>query len=181
MKLNLENALRYLTSKHRVRSTLVLRRDTGVIIHAEGAVAVEPPPDSSVTSGVTGTGAGSRLSSDDKTRDQNPSEGQGQNGDQHKMVVVAPLTSAQQLATRVLRFVAEAEELAGVLGEKEGRGSKGEWDDGSEVSEEGRPRREPVGLLRMRTGRNEIIIVPGETSQSSNSTMAPFNFLEAKT
>ena len=162
-----------------MRSTLVLRRDTGVIIHAEGAVAAEPPPESSVTSGVTGTGT--KSSSDDKTWDQNPAEGQGQNGDQHKMVVVAPLTSVQQLATRVLRFVAEAEELAGVLGEKEGRGSKGEWDDGSEVSEEGRPRREPVGLLRMRTGRNEIIIVPGETSQSSNSTMAPFNFLEAKT
>ena len=164
-----------------MRSTLVLRRDTGVIIHAEGAVAAEPPPESSVTSGVTGTGTGSKSSSDDKTWDQNPAEGQGQNGDQHKMVVVAPLTSVQQLATRVLRFVAEAEELAGVLGEKEGRGSRGEWDDGSEMSEEGRPRRERVGLLRMRTGRYEINIVPGKSSQSRNSTMAPLNFLEAKT
>jgi hypothetical protein len=115
-----------------VQSTLVLRRDTGVIIHAEGAISASEPQEPSAGSTLD---TPARQWTADKGGDAEP-QPVGSDGQ-------AGPTKAQQLATMALRFTAVAGDLAGTLQR-----------EGDEL--------EKVGLLRMRTGRHEVIVVPGE-------------------
>ena len=115
-----------------MQSTLILRRDTGVIIHAEGAISASEPA----------TRSSEPLSTDGQTR-QGQVEGAA-NAEAWTDGQAGP-TKAQQLATMALRFTAAAGDLALTL-QREG------------------DENEKVGLLRMRTGKHEVIVVPGKWS-----------------
>ncbi|KAI9822933.1 MAG: hypothetical protein M1832_002958 [Thelocarpon impressellum] len=131
---DLRNALKYLSSKHRVQSTLILRRDTGSILHAGGQItatavldAIAPFPQHTPD-----------ASSDGPNKTSSPSTADGDGG-ATTGTAAAATTKVQELAAVAWRFASTAGALAMTL----------EGD-------------EKVGLLRVRTGKSEVIIVPDD-------------------
>ncbi|KAI9844731.1 MAG: hypothetical protein M1838_002051 [Thelocarpon superellum] len=175
---NLRNTLKYLSSKQRVQSTLILRRNTGAILHVSGQLS---PPSSATTSStlLTSTAAPSSLPASSAephdhvakfktdeslerrgshtlaaglSRDVDGSVGAGAAGNTSK---------AQELASMAWRFAGMANELALTLEDVRGVGMGG-GTGGVSPAEAGMS--EKVGLLRMRTGKHEVIIVPAKKS-----------------
>lgn len=136
-----------------MQSTLILRRDTGVIIHADGSITAGDEASSlnpNVVTAGSPTEAQSVRANPSSEESAGPDQPQQPAGHANGPVV----TRAQQLANMALRFTSVAGDLATTL-DREGE------------------EKEKVGLLRMRTGKSEVIIVPGQSK-----TVAPSNYDE---
>ena len=137
---SLRNALKYLAAKQRVQSTMILRRDTGSILHVDGQIAA------STTAATASPPLDSAASSSQQRAEPPESHGADPNETADKGVSGVKVNAeagdsskAQKLAELAWRFASVAGEVAVVL--------EGE---------------EKIGLLRLRTGKHEVIIVPGE-------------------
>ncbi|KAI9755321.1 MAG: hypothetical protein M4579_004323 [Chaenotheca gracillima] len=170
-----------LSQKPGVQSTLVLSRATGAIVRTTGLISTStsPNPNSTLPSSSTSAGANpTSPATPSKIRDGTdaPPQTPGTNGVEVRADgVPAGMTSAEELAGKVWAFVNAAGGLAVGLNGEESRRRDLEREggfggvaaeagldadgsgDGAGAAAKGA---DEVKLLRLRTRRNEIVIVP---------------------
>ncbi|TKA22821.1 hypothetical protein B0A50_07720 [Salinomyces thailandicus] len=131
-----EALLARLSQRPGVQSTLILSRDTGAIVQSSGLVTAEE----SATEEVTSTADGTFV---------NPSDAQNANG-----AAAAELAGGAEKTMKAKKGTRQAEEVAGLVwGFMKSVGTMVEELNGE--NDEGR-------LVRVRTKKNEIVVVPDE-------------------
>ncbi|KAI9804949.1 MAG: hypothetical protein M1833_006252 [Piccolia ochrophora] len=119
-----------LSQKPGVQSTLVLSRDTGAVVRTTGLVSASATPNPNSTLPASSNANPSTVSSNTQTQPDLPDGKPSASS-------TGTLTAAEELAGRVWTFVSAAGALANGL-------------DGDDE----------VKLLRLRTKKNELVIVP---------------------
>ncbi|KAI9838945.1 MAG: hypothetical protein M1819_004153 [Sarea resinae] len=136
-----------LSQKPGVQSTLILSRSTGAIVRTSGLISTAPAPNSNATLPSPSAGSANDLngvSSGSGSNDESSSRlatGDASNGG--RAATGGGMKSAEEVARMVWAFVGAAGDMV------EGLRSEGGEDD-------------EVKLLRLRTRRNELVIVPGK-------------------